>query len=323
RDDRKQGLPIAVIATPTYFMPNTEDWLRTKFTCKFAPRADKDILISLIDDADVLICQPCPEYRIDADVLKEASKLKVIASTSTGTNHIDVDYCNKNSIKVVCLRGSNKVNNIVASSEFTFGLVLAITRQIPQSFNNAKAGRWREDEDVFRGIELRGKRMGIIGYGRIGSNNARYAKAFGMKVWAHDPYVSITDPDIVQRDSAFDVIENSDVLMVCVHLNESTRKMVNETWFDSMRDGIYFINTSRGEIVDEEALLKNLKSGKIAAAGLDVISDEFTGDKNIHPIIEYARNNSNLIVTPHIAGLTYGSERKALEIVLDSIVKIL
>lgn len=323
QDDHKSGLPLAVIATPTYFMPAMEDWLRTRFTCKFAPRAEKDILIDLIHDAEILICQPCPEYRIDKDVLSVAKKLKIVASTSTGTNHIDVDYCKENNIKVVCLRGSNKVNNIVASSEFTFGLVLATTRQIPQSFNNAKIGRWREDEDIFRGIELRGHTMGIIGYGRIGSNNARYAKAFGMKVWAYDPYVSITDPDIVQRDSAISVVENADVLMVCVHLDETTRKMVDEFWFDRMKNGIYFINTSRGEIIDEGALLRNLKSGKIAAAGLDVISDEFTSDKNTHPIIEYARNNSNLIVTPHIAGLTYGSERKALEIVLDSIEEIL
>ena len=111
----------------------------------------------------------------------------------------------------------------------------------------------------------------------------------------------------------------ADILLISVHLDKSTINMVNDYWFDCMKNGVYFINTSRGEVVDEDALLRNLRSGKVAAAGLDVISDEFTSDKNIHPIIEYARSNSNLIVTPHIAGLTYDSERKALDIVLESI----
>lgn len=318
-DASDSRLPSALVTTPTYFMPEMEKSLSRVFRCRFAPRADKDVVTDLIVDAEVLICQPCPEYRIDSDVLKGASKLKVIASTSTGTNHIDTEYCKANNIEIVSLRYSHKVKSIVASSEFTFGLVLAVTRQIPQAFGNVKAGRWREDEDIFRGIELRGKTLGIIGYGRIGSNNARYARAFGMNVIAHDPHVTITNPDIWQLDNPYDVIRDADILLVCVHLDDSTLNMVNDYWFNCMKDGVYFINTSRGEVVDEAALLKNLKSGKVAAAGLDVISEEFTSDKNTHPVIEYARNNINLIVTPHIAGLTHDSERKALEIVIDSV----
>jgi phosphoglycerate dehydrogenase-like enzyme/CMP-N-acetylneuraminic acid synthetase len=315
------GSRPALITTPTYFMPKMEEQLSVFFKCKFAPRADREVVADLITDAEVLICQPCPEYRIDENILRNASKLKVVASTSTGTNHIDKEYCKEHNIEVVCLRYSDDVKSIVASSEFTFGLVLAVTRQIPQSFGSAKSGRWREDEDAFRGIELRGKTIGIIGYGRIGSNNARYARAFGMNVVAYDPYVVINDPDIRQVDHPQKVLCQSDVVMICVHLDETTIGMVDNDWFNAMKSGVYFINTSRGEVIDESALLKNLKSGKITAAGLDVISDEFTSDKNTHPIIEYARNHSNLIVTPHIAGLTYDSERKALEIVVKSILE--
>jgi len=318
-DEKQSNLPLALVTTPTYFMGDAEKDLLGKFRCKFAPRADLDTISDLIRDVDVLICQPCPEYKIDDRVLRNAGNLKVIASTSTGTNHIDVSYCSENKVEVVSLRNSSEVKNIVASSEFTFGLVLSVMRQIPQSFENAKAGRWREDEDMFRGVELRGKTMGVIGYGRIGSNNARYARAFGMNVIAYDPNVIITNPDVVQASCSQDVIKNADVLLVCVHLDETTSGMVNDDWFENMKYGVYFINTSRGEVVDEDALLRHLKSGKVSAAGLDVISGEFTKDKNTHPIIEYARNNTNLVVTPHIAGLTYDSEIKALGIILDKI----
>jgi phosphoglycerate dehydrogenase-like enzyme len=312
-----------LVTTPLHFIPLVKDEFCGIADCVFVGEHTKENIIDMISDFDGWVCQPCPEYKIDDEILAVALKLKFIASASTGTNHIDVGLCEELNIKVMCLKGAKDVREIVASSEFTFGLMLAVTRQIPQSFGNAKTGRWREDEDIFRGIELRGKTLGIIGYGRIGSNNARYARSFGMRVWAYDPYVIIPDLDVVQRDSPYDVIENSDILMICVHLDESTRGMVNDYWFDRMKDGVYFINTSRGEVVDEDALLENLKSGKVAAAGLDVISGELTEDKNAHPIIEYARNNSNLIVTPHIAGLTYESETKAARIIIKQIKELI
>lgn len=312
-------LPKALVTTPTYYMPAVEKTLSVFFDCTFAPRADKEKFKELVLDSEILICQPCPEYKIDKDVLENAKNLKFIGSASTGTNHIDKVFCEKNGICVVCLKGSGDTKQIVASSEFTFGLMMAVVRQIPQSFKNTMAGRWREDEDMFRGHELREKTLGIIGYGRIGSNNAKYAKAFGMKVLAYDPYVTINDTDIAQCSNPHSVLENSDIVMICVHLNDHTVGMVDNSWFKRMKDGAFFINTSRGEIVNENALIKNLESGKIAAAGVDVISNEFVGHKNNHELIKYARDHSNLIITPHIAGLTYDSEQKALMIVLREI----
>lgn len=287
--------------------------------CVFLEEHSKDHIIGIIQNFDGWICQPCPKYKIDNEILCNAYKLKFIASTSTGINHINTDTCERLGIKVLCLRNSPETKKIVASSEFTFGLLLSVIRQIPQSFNNTLAGRWREDEDTFRGNELNGKTLGIIGYGRIGSNNARYARAFGMRVCVYDPYISVSDPDIEQKDNPFDAIEKADVVMICVHLDKATKNMVNDEWFSKMKDGVFFINTSRGEIVNESALLKNLSSGKIIGAGLDVISNELIGNKNKHPLIEYARNNTNLIITPHIAGLTYESEEKAARIIINQI----
>lgn len=320
---KRTSLPRALITTPTYFMPDADDLLSSKFQCIFAPRADEAVIRDKIKDVDILICQPCPEYSIGSDILTSATNLKIIASTSTGTNHIDTQYCNDNNISVISLRASNATKSITASSEFTFGLMMSVVRKIPMALTSARAGRWREEEDSLRGMELRGKTLGIIGFGRIGENNARYACAFGMQVLAFDPNVRINNPDITQMQSYHDVLRAADVIMVSVHLDDSTKGMVDSEWFSTMKRGVCFINTSRGEIIDESALIEALDSGQVSAAGLDVISDELSGDKNTHPVIEYARKNNNLIVTPHIAGLTYESETKALLAVLDAIKDIL
>ena len=307
-----------LITTPLDFLPDIERKLKNK-NCIFAYGFSKDNIIDIVHDIDIWVCQPCPKYIIDSSILKNANKLKIIASTSTGTNHIDMEYCDKHDIKVISLKGNEKTNTIVASSEFTFALMLSLIRKIPFSFSAVKSGKWRESEGYFRSIELKDKTLGIIGFGRIGSNNAKYANAFDMNVIAYDPYVKISESYVEQKNDYTNVLRESDILMICVHLSDSTKNMVNEFWFDHMKDGIYFINTSRGEIVNEGDLLKNLESGKIAAAGLDVICNEMNKDKINNPLIMYADSNSNLIITPHIAGLTYDSERKAAEIILKEV----
>lgn len=308
-----------LITTPLHFLKDIETQYHQVACCTILPsHSNKQDVINSISTANGWVCQPCPQYVIDEDILRHAPNLKYIASTSTGTNHIDTAYCTSHNIKVLCLRNSPQLGTIKASSEFTLGLMLAVVRNIPQAYNNVKMGGWRENEDYFRGIELSGRTLGIIGYGRIGSNNADYALALGMKVKVYDPYVSVVDNRIEQVKSVKEVLESADVIMVCVHLSPDTIGMVNMEWFDMMKSGVYFINTSRGEIVDENALLQALRSGKIAGAGLDVISGE-AYDKSNHPLINYTRDYSNLIITSHVAGLTYDSERKAAEIILEQV----
>lgn len=317
----KAGKKHLLVSTPIHFLPDVKSDLTERFECTFASGVTKDDLAELVQDADGWICNPCPEFTIDESILAGAKQLKVIATTSTGSNHIDKVYCKDQGIEVLSLRGTNLLDSIRASSEFTFNLLMSTIRKTPYAFASAKAGRWREVEDHLRGVELSGLNLGIIGYGRIGSNNARYANAFGMNVLSYDPNVRIEDSYVTQCSSYEEVIAKADAVMICVHLDESTRNMVDESWFQQMKNGVYFINTSRGEIVDEAALLKNLTSKHIKAAAVDVITDEFTSDKPTHPMIQYARENDNLIVTPHIAGLTYDSERKAAQITISGVLK--
>jgi phosphoglycerate dehydrogenase-like enzyme/CMP-N-acetylneuraminic acid synthetase len=312
-----------LVTTNTSFLPTICQKIEEDFDVIYAENVPSEEIAKLLPEVDGWICSPCPKYQIDADLLSKATKLKVLASPSTGSNHVDKDFCEKNNISFFCLKGTDFVSTITASSEFTFALVLEATRNLSKAVNLANQGYWREIENDLRGIELSDKTLGIIGYGRIGSNNARMANAFKMNVVSYDPNVEIKEDYVSQVDSHEKVLEQSDVVMVCVHLDDSTHGMVNASWFNKMKDGVYFINSSRGEVLNETDLLASLESGKIKSAAVDVISAEMTSDKRKHPLVQYAANNDNLTVTPHIAGLTIDSERKAAEITLESVVKAL
>lgn len=308
-----------VVTTPLHFMEDCRSKLREIGNCTFIERPSKEEFIKNIKNAHILVTQPCPKFTLNEETLGQAEDLYLIATTSTGTNHIDKEYCEAMGIDIVCLRDNIKTQEITASSEFTFCLILSLVRKVRMAIDSMNNSVWREAEDWCRGYELAGKTLGIIGFGRIGSNNARYAHAFNMGVIAYDPYVVIDKDYVVQKNSYSEVLKEADIVMVSVHLNNETRSMVSSEWFDMMKKGTYFINTSRGEIVDESALLRNLQSGKLAGAGVDVITDEFESDKSKHPLVQYARQHTNLLLTPHIAGITYDSERKAALITIENI----
>lgn len=295
-----------LVTAPTHFIPDIENMFKEKNHMSFVYGLSKEWLISSInsEDFDVLIPNPCDSYRIDSDFLEWFSNIKTIITPSTGTNHIDVDYCKQNGIKVLGLLDDRKsLESISASAEYTFGLMLALIRNIPQSIESVQAGHWREIEGCFRGIELQGKTVSIIGYGRIGQKLFDYLRSFNVGLihtYDKNPGGSTCEYGL----------NRSDIVFICVSLNQETHGMIDASWFDMMKDGVYFINTSRGEIVNEDDLIKALESGKVKAAAVDVVCDETNFWDN--KLIQYSRNHDNLIVTPHIAGLTIESQRKAM-----------
>ena len=302
------------VSAPMEFLPMLKEQISKVFEVTFAYGAEKEDVEGLLrsNRFEAWLVSPCPKYVIDVEMLSLCPTLKIIATPSTGSNHIMTAEVKKTlGLKIFTLKGTSVVENIFASSEFTFNLLISVIRKTPYAFESVKKGEWRETEYKFRGRELNGLTLGIIGFGRIGSNLAKYSLAFGMKIVAYDPYVKIKDDKVYQVKKIDDLVSKVDAIAICVHLNEETYKMINNTLFSKMKDGVYFINTSRGDVIDEKALVKNLENGKILAAGLDVISDEFTSLKDEHPLIKYAKKNNNLIITPHIAGLTYDSEEKA------------
>jgi len=310
-----------LVSAPFGFLPDLKNAMEMQFECNFSYGADVSQVKNLLkqNEFDGWLVSPCPTYMIDQFMVDLCPSLKIIATPSTGSNHMDVNYLKEKDIKVFSLRGNEVINKIYASSEFTFNLMISTVRNTPFASQAIKKGNWRNVESQFRGRELNGLNLGIIGHGRIGTNLSRYSLAFGMNVIAYDPHIIIKEKNIKQMDSLDELFKNTDVIVVCVHLNETTYRMINSKSFDKMKDGVIFINTSRGDVIDEESLLENLENGKIRAAGLDVISGEFSADISNHPLIRYARQNNNLIITPHIAGLTYESEEKAQKAAFDAI----
>lgn len=258
-------------------------------------------------------------HSIDAEVLGRAQRLKFVATPVTGIDHVDVAEAKKRGIAVISLRGDVEfLKGVTATAEHAFGLLIALARRTPSACADVLRGRWRREE--FRGRELSGMTLGIVGLGRLGGMMAGYARAFSMEPIAYDPYV--TDAEFKSRGARRADLETTlkaaDAVTVHVPLSDETRGFLGGREFALMKTGAFFINTSRGEVVDETALLDHLRNGHLGGAALDVLSGENAGrvSRNEswmegHPLISYAREHDNLLITPHIGGMTAESLAKA------------
>ena len=305
-----------LITAPFTFLPDLLDEIKLKFEVLYEYQPTKTVIQNLLDQfqPDAWIPKPCNEYLINEELLKLSKSLKIIATPSTGTNHIDIESAEKLEISIFSLKGSKTVDQIKASSEYTFALLLSTVRKIPLAYSQVTSGHWREVEDRLRSRELSELTLGIIGCGRIGGNLVRYSAPFGMRVNIYDPYIKKNFEDRVHVCSSLnELLKGSDIVAICVHLNSETKGMIGDNEINQLKDGSFLINTSRGEVIEENALINGLKNGKIKAAGVDVVCEEHLLHKKENALINYSKNHNNLIVTPHIAGLTIDSERKAQE----------
>ena len=260
------------------------------------------------------VMNPGQKFFIDKDILDRMPNLKVLSSPSTGVNHIDIDECKQRNIAVYCLLDDRAaLETISASAEFTFLLLLNTLRRLDLSITEVNQGRWREREDQLRGNELYGKRVGLIGLGRIGRRLARYCTAFDSHVTYYDPYVDNKEYLPVSLEEVF---EYSDVIVICPYLTKITRGMVDRPLLSRMKKGACLINTSRGEVVNENDLKDFIMHRDDVRVAVDVVIGE---GQNVHyesPLIELHKQGY-IIVTPHIAGATIESQEKAANIALD------
>ncbi|WP_372716708.1 NAD(P)-dependent oxidoreductase [Novipirellula sp.] len=263
---------------------------------------DRPGLLESVSDADVLWIRL--RHQIDKQVLDRGRHLQFICSPTTGLNHIDLEEAGRRGIQVISLRGEvDFLREIRATAEHTIGLILAVLRKLPAAMEHVIAGDW--NRDLFCGGELHGKTIGIVGFGRLGRVVAKYLHAFDTRVIAVDPNVQQDQvPEYVEMLPLHSLLEQSDIVTLHVNLYEQTKGFFGKEQFDRMKSGSWFINTSRGELVDERALLDALQSGKLAGAAVDVLSDERTSGMSHHPLVAYARKNRQLLITPHIGGCT-------------------
>lgn len=259
--------------------------------------------------------------------LAKCRKLKYIVTPTTGHNHIDEDGVLKRKIKIISLRGENEfLNTVFATAEHTLGLLLSVLRFIPQSHNDVLLGNWRRN--IWQGRELHGETIGIIGYGRLGKMVVKYALSFGMKVIVYDidDDILIDDIRVLRVKNLEDLLENSFVVSLHVPLNKDTNRFFSKDLLNCMRNGSILINTSRGELIDEDALLSSLKNNHLAAAALDVLVDDVCWGEKVqdsNKLIEYASSHNNLIITPHIGGYTSASINKTRDFVTHKFINIL
>jgi len=308
---------------PLHFLPKIKNQLEKEYNVIYAFRSSREDVSGLLESINAWIVDPGANYRVDRDLLSYAKNLEIIVTPSTGRDHIDLDYCEENNIAFDGLRGKEDIiENIHASAEFSFALLLAMVRHLVPSVLAAEQGYWREIEDEFRGIEIGETKIGLIGYGRIGKKMARYSLAFGAEVFVYDPNVIVEEgTGICQTETMDELLEKVDIVCLHVHLDKETYNMFSEKHFSIMQKGSYFLNTSRGGLADEDAMLAALKSGHLAGAAVDVISGEQSEDFYNHKVITYARENNNLLVSPHIAGLTVDSQGKSAQFSVDTINK--
>lgn len=264
---------------------------------------DRQNLLERVRGVDVLFTRL--RHKIDQEVFSQAQQLKYIVSPTTGLDHIDLEEAKRRKIQIVSLQGETSfLKDVPATAELTWGLILSLMRKIPQALKSVCDDHWNRDQ--FIGMDLKGKTLGIIGFGRIGRLVAEYAGVFGMNILVHDPFHHDQKSDC-HFLSLEEVLKNSDIITVHVNLNEKNKNLLGEKDFSQMKKGACFINTSRGNLIDEEALLKALKSKRLAGAALDVLSNEadqkFSLSKN-KKIWQYCQTQENLLITPHIGGAT-------------------
>lgn len=297
--------PRALIAEPDDFSPRAVELLRRGgVDVDLSPVTPGD-LSSSFSTHDVVWLRLA--HRIDAGVLGDKPRCRVLATPVTGLDHIDLAACEQRGIRVVSLKGEVEfLRRVRATAELTMGLMLSLLRHIPASAEDVKAGRW--DRDSFRGQELFEKTVGVVGMGRLGSIVAGYLRAFGCHVLGADPR-SDFPPDLVERVSLDELLARSDVVTLHVSYSPSTRHLIDAAALARMKRGAILVNTSRGGIVDEGALLAALESGYLGGAALDVLDGEPAIDES-HPLVEAARRLKNLLVVPHIGGNTAESFEK-------------
>ena len=254
--------------------------------------------------------------------LHSQSQLQYIVSPTTGLNHLDLSYLDKRDIKVISLKGDLSIlERVKSTAEHTWSLLMALTRNLRPAIDITLNFEWKR-----KGLEcdeLNDMTLGIIGFGRLGMMVAGYGKAFGMKVLVNDcnpEKEKIANQKGFETIALDDILSNSDVLILMADYNPGQKKILDEPEFEKLKKGSYFINTSRGELINENALLFALKNGSIKAAALDVLEGDSVWDIGVtrsHPLLAYARENSNLIITPHIGGYGKQSIRLTREYIVN------
>jgi D-3-phosphoglycerate dehydrogenase len=283
------------------------DLLRAHFDVDVDRESDLAEIIGLYDGIVVRSAT-----KVTKDLIERGERLKVIGRAGVGVDNVDVEAATRRGIVVA----NAPESTVISAAEHTIGLLLALSRHIPQAHAALAQGRWERSR--FGGIELAGKTLGVLGFGRIGQQVARRALGLELRVVAYDPFVSkerFRELGVDRAETPDELYAAADFVTLHLPLTDETRLSIGAGVFAKMRDGVRLVNAARGDLVDEDALVAALRSGKVAAAALDVFSAEpYSG-----PLLEL----ENVVATPHLAASTEEAQDRAGVIVAEQIVAAL
>jgi len=272
--------------------------------------ATEDEIVAIIGDFDALLVRS--QTKVTERILKAGKRLQVVGRAGVGVDNIDVRAATKAGVLVI----NAPDGNTVTTAEFTFAMILALARHIPQARASLLAGKW--ERSTFQGFELRGKTIGVVGLGRIGAEVAKRAQVFGMHVTAYDPFLTPARAEKlgVRGASLVDTITTADIITVHTPLTKETKHLIGDKEFAAMKPGVRILNCARGGIIDEAALARALDQGIVAGAAFDVFEVE---PPIGNPLLAYTQ----VIATPHLGASTEEAQVNVAVDVADGVVRLL
>jgi phosphoglycerate dehydrogenase-like enzyme len=301
--------PNILVITPVHHIKGVVETIESIGNVTYLDDPTPQEVIEILPGKNAIYTNPNKsDVFIGAEIMDAAADLMVICTASTGTNHIDKVYAAQKNIPVLSLTEERQmINKISSTAEHAFALMMSALRHIPQSFDSVKSGEW--DYTKFIGRQLDHLTVGVVGYGRLGTFFANYANAFGSRVVVYDPYKTVEDKSISQIELDH-LLTESDIISLHVHVTPETMEMIDQTWFSKMKSTVLIVNSARGEIIKEKDLIQYLTDTPSATFASDVISGEVSS-KQTSPLIEFSKHSSNIILTPHIGGMTVEGQQIA------------
>ncbi|MDD4975401.1 MAG: NAD(P)-dependent oxidoreductase [Bacteriovorax sp.] len=301
--------PKILVITPVRHIKGVPEILENTGAVTYMDDPTLAEVVNVIGEYDAIYTNPNKsKVYIGREVIDAGTNLKVICTASTGTNHIDKAYVAEKGLPILALTEERDViERISSTAELAFALTMSSLRHVVKSHNNALKGEW--DYTKYIGRQMNCLTIGVIGYGRLGSMYAHYCKAFGSRVLIYDPYKKVKDKELIQVDDIKNLLQDSDVIAIHVHVTEETLGMINADFFKLMKDDVLIVNSARGDIINENDLVEFLSKNPKARIATDVLADEVR-NRLESPLLKYAQSHGQVIVTQHIGGMT----REAQEI---------
>jgi D-3-phosphoglycerate dehydrogenase len=316
----KKTIPPKILFIDSNHPRLHEMLLEKGFACDLFYNKPAEELKKLIPKYDGIVIRS--KFKITREIIESAPKLKCIARAGAGMENIDIDAAKEKNI--ICVNSPEGNRDAVA--EHAIGMLLMLFNNLKKADAEVKAGKWLREEN--RGIELGEKTIGIIGFGNTGKAFAKRLRGFNVDMLVFDKYKRGIGGPYLTASTLDEIFEKADVLSLHVPLTEETTYLVNDAFINKFKKNIYIINAARGKCLNTADLVKNLKSGKVLGACLDVLEYEDTSfeelnskSKKLNPTLKYLYNSDKVILSPHIAGWTHESNIKIAEVLAKKIIE--